>query len=161
MRGQNSLLSRRAFVLGPVLLIALISSGCGGGSDPTGTTETIATSLLAKPAWIKRVEAICVKGTEPILGELTAYEEKHSQPFGPSIKAVLPPAVRREIHKIRAIGAPEGDEQSVEAFLRAFGQDAGAIEHEPPMKSQEELEAKFKHSGPLARKNGIEACAYG
>lgn len=140
--------------------------GCGSSGD---STETLTTSSLSKAQWIKRAGAICTEGSIPLLGELNAYEEKNAvktqrgneKVAGEAIKLVIPKAVRGEVAKIRALGAPEGDQEEIEAFLLAMEEDVKGIEDGPLLSGAGDLEPKFRHSGQLASAYGIEECAYG
>ena len=148
------------------VIAAALFVGCGGSDD---STESIATSDLTKVQWIKRAGPICTKGNVPVLSELVAYQEKHPAKTereseavtGKALRAVVPPAISKEVEKIRALGAPSGDEQQIEEFLEAMEADIKSVEEGALLSSAAELDKKFRRSGQLARQYGLEECAFG
>ncbi|HYJ21921.1 MAG TPA: hypothetical protein VEW07_07860 [Solirubrobacterales bacterium] len=140
--------------------------GCGGSDD---STETLTTSSLSKAQWIKRAGAVCLNESVPILGRVNAYEEKHRAKTpranevvaGEAIRREVPPIMTDLIEELRALGAPEGDEEQVEAFLLTMEEDTQGIEDGPPLSSLVELTPKYADSGSLARQYGLLECAFG
>lgn len=154
-----------------LLLASASLVGCGGSNDGSTEDEIAITTApnLTKSRFVKQAEEICIKGTQPILPRLMDFEEENKaatkagdvRVFGAGIKAIIPPAVQKQIDRIRALGAPPGDEEEIEAFLVALEADIDAIENGAALKSPDQLDGKFRSSGRLASAYGIEACAYG
>jgi hypothetical protein len=167
-----------------VAAIAVLVGGCGGGSDSTGTAGTgggaeaksgngsaaEAASSLSKSEFVEKADAICNRDKRQGLAEMSTYvKEKGAESASPQAKiallrealqAVFLPKVQDQIDEIRALGAPQGDEQEVEAFLAALqeGLDAASKAATP---TNALFGQSFKRSGELARAYGLTACAYG
>jgi hypothetical protein len=146
--------------------------GCGGGSDNGGggaKDTTVSTSSHSKAEFIKLANTICKKGKETTVGKLGPYLKSHGgetkvtpkseRIFAEALQVVFLPAVQTQIEEIRALGAPAGDEQKIEAFLSAL-QEATDAHREGAVRSQEVFTKDFKRSARLAQEYGLEYCAY-
>jgi hypothetical protein len=131
---------------------------------PQETPE--APSSPAKAAFVKRANTICTKGYVKGLKKVNAYVKAHTKSGQPkpeqfikAYQAALLPAVQSQIDEIRALGAPPGDEQQVEAFLAAM-EEAVDTAGQGRVSSLPRFEASFERSAKLARGYGLSACAY-
>lgn len=153
----RNLVAVLAFAVAPTTL----ASGCGGSSD----TVEVQTGLLSKAEFIKKADAVCLKGQERGARDLASYMSKnHITLTGPLPDAVaaglfgsvIEPTYQREITEISELGAPNKDAKQVAAMLEAIeagltkGQrdPAGAI-------SRNEL---VPSAGELARAYGLTEC---
>lgn len=137
--------------------IAAIAVGCGGdddgGGDATAAT-TVSTSSLTKEQFVKQANAICERERDKILNSETATFEK-------AVTVDLVPAFESIVDELRALGAPQGDAATIEAYLDAMEEDIGSLEDKRrTISSFEEVEPLFKVSGTLAHKYGISNCAF-
>jgi hypothetical protein len=137
-----------------VVGLALVLSACGS-SDETTTTA------LSKAAFLKQGNEICEKGNEKIGEEA---EETFSQNRKPSQKELnefasdtLIPSVQKQIDEIRALGAPEGDEEEVEAIVTAA---QAALDKGKQNLSEltEDGPGPFAEANKLANAYGLTAC---
>jgi hypothetical protein len=148
-----------------VILLAAIAAGCGGGDDTSGTSsggdETAAG--LSKAAFIKQGDAICADANEQ--GEKDAEEFAEDNDFQlekateaeleQAVADVLVPSLNRQAEEIGALGAPEGDEQQVEAIVASLEDAATAIEEDPSLAFEAEV---LKKPSQLATNYGFKVC---
>lgn len=95
--------------------------GDGGAAAPVGTSN------LTKAQYVKRVNALCKRNEKKQSEAVLAYREENPETleeggggFEGSLQEVYLPMKEEELEELRAIGAPVGDEDKVEAFLTAF-----------------------------------------
>ncbi|MFL5834491.1 MAG: hypothetical protein ACJ76B_11015 [Solirubrobacterales bacterium] len=108
--------------------------GCGGGDDDgTAAADEVTTSTLSKAEFVKKANSICVKKSQDLLEEMREFAD---EPAGASaqeaIQQLWPPALRDEAEEIRSLGAPEGGEAKVEAYLASLEKVTGEIEAKMP-----------------------------
>ena len=110
-------------------LVAVGFTGCGGGDDSSSTT----TAAISKDDFVEFGNKICAEGNKtfdaaakstfsggkPTEAEMTKFVDETAVP-----------TIQGEIDGIRAIGAPEGDEDQVNAILDA-AQQASTISADP------------------------------
>ena len=155
------------------------SAGKGGGSGKSGGSSGTSGSPsgkgatpsggLSKTEFVKRANAICEKGKKQSLGKMQAYVKREaggSKQASPAllvkaIKAVFIPGLETQIEEIRALGAPPGDEETVEAFLASLEEGVDAVNEASGGSAGAAFGQSFKRSGKLAREYGLNACAYG
>jgi hypothetical protein len=122
----------------PVLAVGalgLVAVGCGGGQDETTTAAqiTIKRGSLPKAQFIKQADAICTTGREEwekafrnfLRNNNNANEVSKSEELAlakVAVSGVLEPVFKKEIARIRALGAPAGDEERVGAILTGIQQ---------------------------------------
>jgi hypothetical protein len=151
------------------------SSGGGSGGESTGTTpagggkETTAhSSSLSKAEFVEQANAICTREKTKGLEEMGAYAKQHRgaatgqakiELIGEAIQKVFLPSVQSQVNQIRALGAPAGDEQEVEALLDSLEE---AVEKASQgTASSARFGQAFASSGKLAREYGLSDCVYG
>jgi hypothetical protein len=151
------------WLLGLALMAALIAAGCGGGGGDSGDGSTT-TGLLSKDEFIKQADQICSEGDAATQTEFQrAFPNQQSPPTGDQIAQVARIAgqgVKDEITKIRALGAPAGDEAAVNSFLDAA--DSGAdqiIAHPEQLQSSgQEPNSDIAKADQEARAYGLQVC---
>jgi hypothetical protein len=172
MFDQNFLFRREAMIIRRLTVIAialaLISAwaGCGGSGGDTGGA-TVTTSNLTKAVYIKKVSGICEQTRHKLLKGLGAYEEREAASSKPVSKrveevsgSVFLPGIEREIEEIRTLGAPQGDEQVVEAMLAGM-QKGVAIGKKRLATSIDQFSRQFHAFDKVAGPYGLEACLFG
>jgi hypothetical protein len=169
LRGVVSLkLSRLSALCLSVLAAAAIVVGCGDDeSSGSGSDGSIATSSLSKEQFVKKVTELCNKGREDVPQRATAYQEKNPPGKGSAaeyrakaVQAVLLPMLEEEIAKIREIGAPEGEEEQVEAMLGAQQQGVDEVAALDSLEPREGvMEAYFAEATRAMNDYGLEECA--
>ena len=143
-------------LIGTGLAIALVAAGCGDDSS---------TTALTKAEFVKQGNAICKAGNEEIDREFEKFAEdnklgKNKPPTNAQLEEAaeefLLPSVSRQIDEVRALGAPEGQEEAVEAFLDNAEAEVEEIEEDPGKISESSLFAEVNKEG---RALGLTACA--
>lgn len=152
-------------LLGAMAIVALLAlGGCGGSDDDSTTSDsdtsaiTVESGSLSKAEYVKQVEEICSKGTAKVSG--LVQQAITSGKGIEKVEAVFLPVVDGWVTEIQAVGAPQGEEAEVEAFLTALKKDVEEAESKPA-ESMEQLALTFKESGDLAREDELNACALG
>jgi hypothetical protein len=118
--------SRRLIALIVGALAVGLIAGCGGGGNNNGSG--ISTNSLTKTEFIEQVNAICVKHHNQIVAEFEALTAKAGAPKGSErakafavfAETVLLPSIKSESEEFRALGAPTGSEDEVEAIGASF-----------------------------------------
>jgi hypothetical protein len=164
--------------------IALAVGGCGGSSDSTsaestgaestgtestggGQQTTVHTSSLSKTEFIEKADAICTREKSKGLNAMGAYVKENqgatslgkAELIGEAIQKVFLPSVQSQVDQIRALGAPAGEEQEVEAILVSLEEAVEGASQGTP--SSARFAQSFANSGALAREYGLTACVYG
>jgi hypothetical protein len=139
-------------LLGSVLAAALIAAGCGGGDDNSDTTTT----SLTKAAWIAKADAICQQGNQEI--EQAAKQQfGNQQPTAAEVQdfgtGTALPATQTQVDKIRALGAPSGDEDQVNKLLDTVQAD---IDKAKAVGDVED--STFADGNALAKQYGLQVC---
>jgi len=145
------------------LAIASLAVGCGGGG-----------STLSKAEFIKQADAICEKADETELGEIGAYfrnhpkESKNVRPGAPPpalVQTVAVPSLLKETDDLEALGAPKGDEETIEAFIsgikaaiKEVEKDPESIEEDLPNGQGKNPSYAFREVNKLAREYGFKQC---
>lgn len=154
-------------------------AGCGSSGDSTaassestGTATTgkeapVHSSSLSKEEFIAQAGAICTKEKTAGLEAMGNYVKQHPGAtgqgkvalIGEALQKVFLPSIQRQVDQIRALGAPEGEEQEVEAFLDALQEAVDQASQGTP--SGGKFGKAFASSAALAHEYGLTACAYG
>lgn len=154
---------RKAF-LAIGLAIALVAiAGCGdddGGSGNDGGEEAAA---LTKVEFIDQGDEICTKAEEGSETEAEEFAEENGfdlekatdEELEEAIAAVLVPALNQQAEEIDALGAPEGDEEQVDAIVVALEEGTAEVEDDPGLVFEGE---PLKEASQLARDYGFEVC---
>jgi hypothetical protein len=150
---------RGAFVAAAIV-IALVVVGCGGGGDSTGT----AANSISKEAFIKKVDAICQKGTERMQRAILTFLKQHKDVRRPNkaqseklVGSAIVPSVEKEIAAMKMLEAPAGDEDRFSAILSALEEGLETAKENPEAVAASS-DAVFGISGRLAGEYGAEVC---
>lgn len=111
------------FGIGFVLVALLTLAGCGSGG---GGSES--TTSLTKAEFLKKGNAICVKGGKEINKHYEKISREHVAGGKIPSEALLDktaaeivlPVREKEVRLLRALGAPSGSEQRVNVMLTAW-----------------------------------------
>jgi hypothetical protein len=133
-----------------VLALGAIAAGCGSSDDDSST------SALTKTEWIAKADAICKQGNQQI--EQAAQQQfGNGKPTAADVRqfgvGTALPNTQTQVDKIRALGAPSGDEDQVNKILDTVQADidkakaAGDVE-----------DSTFADGNALAKQYGLEVC---
>jgi len=131
---------------------ALVVSGCGGGSGSGSLTKT---------EFAKKADEICTRG-ESERGEVVkAASQKFSgkKVTGAEQEQVVVealPSYEKATQKIKELGAPEGEEKQVEAFVEAMEEAAENVKADPGTATTGNI--PFKKADELAEELGAKGC---
>lgn len=149
---RNAVLRSILFALG--LTALAVVAGCGSDDE---------TASLTRAQFIKQANAVCIEG-EKERGKLIQGASKLVKPGEELSKAgkeefVITAAVepyRKMTRKIEELGAPEGDEQEVEAIIKAMEEAADKAEANP----QQTIDSiiPFAEANRVIGEYGIESC---
>jgi hypothetical protein len=146
--------TRLIAIIGGVMAIALIAAGCGSDNSTTDSTAS-----LTKAEFVKQGNAICDAGNKEINAgfEETLPKGKPSKAeLDEAMETVLIPSVTKQVEEIRALGAPEGEEEAVEDFLVGAEEELEKGEEEPASLA---TEASFNKTSKEAKAIGLTSCA--
>jgi len=146
-----------ALIVG-ALAVGLIA-GCGSSSDDSST------SSLTKAEFIKQGDVICTKHHETFENELRAFLKKSGANKGiESADALsefaqtkLAPVFSSEAEELRALGAPSGEEEEVNAILDPLEEGIEELENNSA-KLGKETPAGIEKANNSAEKFGFKVC---
>jgi len=155
--GKRGNLAGATLVL-PATIVALV--GCGGSAGSEST------SLLTKAEFLKKGNAICAKGSEEINKAYEEFSRKYVAGGKTPSQALLDEAageivlpVRvREVRMLRALGAPSGQEQRVDAMLTAWEEGIEKGEEDPNSLRRAGPEYAFYKSYSMGIDYGLTKC---
>lgn len=148
-------MKKGAFLAVAGLLIAglLAFAGCGGGDETTS---------LTKAEFTEQANAACKEHSK----ERDELFKKVSNELDPSevtrkdqemlISEVLLPPYEKNIESLESLGAPEGDEEKIEALIEAMEGSVEKVEAQPLVALR--TTSQFAEPNALAKKYGLDDC---
>lgn len=147
---------RLIVLLAALAALAMIVAGCGGDG---GSTES--TSSLTKAEFVKKGNAICVKGGEKLKAEIEKFFEEKEQPTDAQLEEaameILIPGLRKEVQEIRGLGLPSEEAKGADKVLTAF-EKALKEGEEDPSTLIVEGPGPFAKANKLAKEYGLTEC---
>jgi hypothetical protein len=149
-------------VLAGVFAVALFVAGCGSDSSTTDST----TASITKAEFVKQGNAICKEGNEKIESEFEKFgkENNLSEKKAPTEAQIeeaaeqfLIPQIRNQVEGLRALGAPSGEEEKVNALLDNAESALDEVEEDPSLLSGQKSEP-FEDVNKEARAVGLTTC---
>jgi hypothetical protein len=142
-------------LIGAVMAFAAIAAGCGSSDSTTDSTAS-----LTKAEFLKQGNAICAAGNEEINAGFNKFLPKGKQPskaeLDEAMETVLIPSISKQVEEIRALGAPEGEEEAVEDFLAGAEEELEKGEEEPASLA---TNASFSKTNREGKAIGLTSCA--
>jgi len=152
-------MGRGTIAIAVALTAAALVAGCGGGGD-----SSTATASVSKAAFIKKVDTVCQKGTERMQRAILVFLKQHKDVQRPNkaqseklVGTAIVPSVKTELKELKALEAPEGDEERVDAIISALEEGLETAEDNPEAVVASS-DAVFGISGRLAGEYGAEVC---
>jgi hypothetical protein len=113
--------------------IAALGSGCGGSG------EDEATASVTKAQFVKEADAICAERNKKWDASVASYKKKlqaenaslDEEHVGELISSSLVPLMKDELGQMEGLGAPAGDEESIDKMLGARSKAVAELEAEP------------------------------
>lgn len=152
---------RLTLLFAAVLALAAIGAGCGSSDDSTETAEE--TVVLSKAEFIEQGDQICKEAEEGSEAEAEEFAEENDfvlenaseEQLEEAVAEVLVPALDRQVEEIDALGAPEGDEEEVEAIVVALEDASAEVADDPSLAFEGE---PLKEATRLADDYGFKVC---
>lgn len=155
-------------------MLAAVVVGCGGsdnssdsGTDAAGAVGSVSvdTSSLSKAEYIEQAEKLCLKASQKYLPALLEYMQSHENAkqseeelIADAVDHAVVPKFQILIDELRELGAPEGDEKQIEAFLAAMLQATEGLERRNTLSLEDDIDREFSNAGELALDYGIVNC---
>jgi hypothetical protein len=146
-----------AIAIAMLTIAALGVAGCGSSSKSKSKSKTTTAPAITKAAFVSKANAICTKGNKvtnaagaklgkhPTKAQLTAYA-----------KTVAVPSIQLQISAVKALGAPSGDEATVNKMVTLAQADLNKLKSNPAL-----LTGKidqFADFAKIAHPYGLKAC---
>ncbi len=139
-----------------VVLLAVGVAGCGGGDD---STEAETSPSLTKSEFIQQANAICAEGNKETDAVFGNFEKGEPKPEAETvIEQEFVPSIQMQIDEVRALGAPEGDEETVEEMLDLAQADLERVESDPGIVINGSEVDQFADFAKIAHPYGLTEC---
>ena len=158
-------MSKALLAIGMAIALAAAVAGCGGGDDSTGGGDSSA-AALTKAEFIKQADAICKDGEEQLEDEGNEFAEENDidtenatdEQKEEVIVDVIGPALHKQGEELAGLGAPEGEEESIEAIVDALESGADEIESDPAILIEGKENPPLEEASELASDYGLTEC---
>ena len=141
------------------LVIALAVAGCGSSDDESSSDDS-STTEITKSDFVTQANAICKNSNDAInsaAGKVLNDQSTQAETED-FITTTVIPQVETQVSAIRELGAPEGDEDQVNALLDEAESAAEEVKSDPAA-ATEEGSAPFAEANKLAEAYGLDECA--
>ena len=142
---------KRMLALGAAGAIAVGFAACGSdddGDDTSATDSTTATTI-SEDDFVAQANQICADGNKELNG---GPQDGDIEAF---VNDTFIPNIQGQIDAIRALGAPEGQEEQITEFLDDAEDDLDELKDDPTSLSEE----SFKEVNQEAAALGLDECA--
>ncbi len=147
-------MKKGAFLALAALAVLLAFAGCGGGDDET--------TALTKAEFAKQANAACKehrKEREELFQEVSSSIDASEVTRADQemlIDKVLLEPYEKTIESLKSLGAPEGDEEQVEAIIAAMEKTVKKVEENPLLALRSS--SQFAEPNSLSGKYGLTEC---
>lgn len=135
--------------------LSLLFAGCGGGDDET--------SSLTKAQFVKQANALCKKAEEEkgkaikaLVAKLNPKKQLTLAQKENLVVTVILPPYEQTTEDLKNLGAPEGDEEKLEAIIEAREEATKKTKADPSVAVTTVRD--FEEANKLATKYGISNC---
>jgi hypothetical protein len=150
----------------PLVLViaALPAVACGEDDSDDATTTT--TTALTKQEFVREANRICTRTDDKLerasrqfFADAPSGEEAPPEEIEQFGDKTVYPTIQDEIDRIRALGAPAGDEDQVEALLDAAQRGLDTLKDHPDQLPKGGAAPAFDEANRLAGNYGLDQCA--
>lgn len=146
-------MNRTSLLPALLLSLSLVAAGCGGDDEGGEDAEP-----LSKADFTTQANKICADGNDELQTEAESLGEEPTQEQIEEFAVdVLVPNVQGQHDDIDALGAPEGDEDDVQAILDALQEGIDAVEADPSLITSSD--DPLGEASDLAGEYGLTDCA--
>jgi hypothetical protein len=147
-----------------VLAVAIAAAGCGSSDDSSDSTA--AANGPTKTELIKQGDAICKQGDTEIDEGFERYAEENDIPKNQEpnkaqgveiVETVIVPSIKTQSELIRGLGAPDGDEDEIDAMLDSLDEAVEEAEENPEALFDEKSDP-FGDANGKAEDYGFKVC---
>jgi hypothetical protein len=137
----------------------VLGTGCGSPKKTTASTAT--TAAISKAQFIAQGNAICRQGNERLKAAQQTLEkslgkrEPTKVQIAAYVSTIFLPQIEDQIARIKALGAPPGEEAQVATMLALAQRDLSRVRSDPASLSP----ASFARFARAAHAYGLTACA--
>lgn len=147
-------MNRTALLPALLLSLSLVAAGCGG--DDGGGGEDA--EPISKADFTTQADKICADANAEIEAEAEALGAEPTQEQIEQFAVdILVPNIQGQHDDIADLGAPEGDEDDVEAILDALQEGIDAVEADPSLITSSD--DPLAEASELAGEYGLKECA--
>jgi hypothetical protein len=149
---------RKAYLGGMAIALLLLAlPGCGGGDGETSGEATA--SSLTKAQFLKQGNAICSQVFDEVdrrYGKLSTRSTDAE--LNEQAQEIVPPLVTKLVARLRALGAPQGEEARVEKILVALEEGVETAEEDVSTVRGSGGEFAFEEGYEMLWAYGLERC---
>jgi hypothetical protein len=138
----------------------VLAPGCGGDEEEGGFSPVVS-DPASKVEFLRQADEICLSTESEIEAAADDLVGNKEEPTPDEVEevalGVVVPALEAEVAAIGALGAPEGDEEQVQAILDATEAGIAEIEADPQSLLDNTPESLVE-AEELARRYGSQQC---
>ena len=148
----------RGGLIAGALTLSLGTAGCGSSGTSSSATTALPATGISKADFVKRANAICVKGNAASKAAAAKLAPNPSEgQIVTFVRSTEVPAVQRQINAIRALGAPPGDSATIAKMLKLAESAVKEVKIQPTViSSGVDVFAAFAR---IAHPYGLTSCA--
>jgi hypothetical protein len=150
----------RIGALAAALALVFGASACGGDDDSSSSSGSTA-AALSKDEFVTQANQICADGNKEIDAagsELFSGGQPSKEEQDQFITETVLPSISDQVDQIEALGAPEGDEDQVNAIIESARSDLDAAEADPSILTGGGADP-FADTNKLLNDYGLTTCA--
>lgn len=127
----------RGAIAAATLCLSFTLAGCGGsdsdGSDGPGSDDTPSAAAITKADFVEQGNQICEDGNAALADALDGIDPNDPEAASTAITDQLVPNIQGQIDDLRALGYPEGDEQTLESIYTGAEDALDQISDDPSL----------------------------
>ncbi|MCW2813675.1 MAG: hypothetical protein JWN84_1130 [Nocardioides sp.] len=118
------------------LVLALSLTACGGDDDAdsgSGGSGDSGSEAISKADYVEQGNEICAAGNEELAAGAEGIDPADPESIATYADDVLVPNIRGQLDELRALGYPEGDEETLEAAYADADAALDEVEADPSL----------------------------
>lgn len=134
-------------------VVLAIAAGCGEDDKKP--------AALTKPVYVKQANAICGASSKKLDADVSrrlAGGEPTPAQLKTIVDDIVVPSIQQELTQLRALPAPTGDEQTVEAIYDATDAALSKVKADPSTVVDEGADGPFADANQKATAYGLSVC---